>query len=96
MKARVIGAYVRVSISPLDVAAFKAIYPCSGLGRRGFTVEFDRRSGDLVSCSAPNTWDGSGLLALVNDAQTYAHETDTLWPIVVFEVRPYQLDARRT
>lgn len=61
------GAFVRVSMSARDVAAFKSQWPASGLPDRSITFEFDKRNGDLVDMT-PSNVDGPAALAMSEDA----------------------------
>lgn len=76
MKAHDNGSLFSVSISPADVAGFKATWPCSGLPCVRIWAQFDKRNGDLVDLSPSNLEDkgadGGALLALLQDGQNYA------------------------
>lgn len=72
MRYRDCGSFYNVSVSRADVEAFKRTYPCSGLPDKAFTFQFDKRNGDLVDIWPDSLrYDGPGLLALSQDAQTY-------------------------
>jgi hypothetical protein len=58
---------MRVRVSPEEVAAFNATWPCSKLPECPITFEFDER-GDLVDMD-PFTIDGPEAVALAEDAQ---------------------------
>lgn len=66
------GSYYTVQVSKREVEQFKASYPCSGLPDRAIWFQFDKRNGDLVDMpSWASRYDGSGLLALSQDAQAF-------------------------
>ncbi len=73
MKARDLGAYVRVTVSAREVEEFARRWSCFGPRRAlGFTLE--KRSGDLVDVSGDRDMDERGVLALSHDANNYAAE----------------------
>jgi hypothetical protein len=75
MKYRDLGSAYNVSVSRAEVEAFKRQYPCSGLPDKAITFQFDARNGDLVDIWPDSSkFDGSGLLALSQDAQAYGRE----------------------
>lgn len=61
---------VRVTCDRWDVEAFKRSWPCSGLSGRPLSFTF-AKNGDLVDTTANSDEDGSGLLALCEDAKRY-------------------------
>lgn len=69
-------SFFSVSISPDDVRAFKASWPCSGIPAVRIRAQFDKRNGDLVDLEPHNLEErganGSALIALLSDAQSYA------------------------
>jgi len=72
-KSKSLGAYVRVTMTAQDVAAFKRRWPASGLPDRAIWFEFERKNGDLVDISpGSERYDGPALAALSQDAQKFA------------------------
>ena len=72
MRYRDCGSLYNVSVSRAEVEAFKRSFPCSGLPDKAITFQFDHRNGDLVDIWPDSSrFDGSGLLALSQDAQAY-------------------------
>lgn len=70
------GCFYSVQLSRDDVANFKAQWPYNGMPTAPLWVQFDKRNGDLVDMN-PSDWvengaNGSAMLALIGDAQTYA------------------------
>jgi hypothetical protein len=63
------GCYMRVTVSEVEVRAWKRTYPCSGVPSRGVSFTFDKR-GNLVALF-PNNLDGPGVSALAEDAMRY-------------------------
>ena len=74
MKAKQVGAIIRVLVSRADVVTFNRSWPCSNLPARPFWFEF-WANGDMCDYgpeSVHGKHDGPALLALSNDAQAYA------------------------
>lgn len=67
-------AFVRVTVSAEEVRAFRAKWPGSALPARGISFTFDAENGDLVDLQGAGNYDGSDLLALSQDASSYAAE----------------------
>lgn len=66
------GCFYTVMLSTHDVDVFKRSYPCSGIPSRPISFQFDKRNGDLVDVTPDSgAFDGPGLVALSQDAQTY-------------------------
>lgn len=61
------GAFVSVTMSAREVAAFKRSWPASGLPDRAITFEFQKSNGDLVDLR-PFSVDGPAAVALSEDA----------------------------
>lgn len=73
MRAHDNGSLYSCSVSARDVAAFNARWPCSPIPERAHWFQWDKRNGDLVDMTPDTTaWDGTALLALIDDAQDYA------------------------
>lgn len=70
MKAFDNGCFYSVSVSAVEVEAFKESWPCSGLPDRSIWFQFDKRNDDLVDMR-PSNIDGDDALALSRDAQAY-------------------------
>lgn len=72
MKARVQGCEVIAGMGEDDIRAFKAQWPCSGLGEHGVTCHFELHNGDLIDISGhPKNADGAALNALVDDLKAF-------------------------
>jgi len=66
------GSLFTVGVSRREVEAFKSQYPCSGLPNRAISFQFEKRNGDIVDIWPDSSgFDGSGLLALSQDAQAW-------------------------
>jgi hypothetical protein len=70
------GCFYSVQLNRDDVANFKAQWPCNGMPTAPIWFQFDKRNGDLVDMK-PSNWeergaDGGAMVALSQDAQTYA------------------------
>jgi len=64
------GSAFRVTVSGVEVRAWKRTFPCSGVPSRGVSFTFDKRNGDLVDIF-PDNFDGEGAVALCDDARAY-------------------------
>ena len=66
------GSSFTVGVSRREVETFKAQYPCSGLPNRAISFQFEKHTGDIVDIwPDSSSFDGSGLLALSQDAQVW-------------------------
>lgn len=71
MRAYDNGTFYTVLCFESDVAAFARQWPCFGKVR-SYWFQYDKRTGDLVDTNHKDgETDGSGILALSQDAQTY-------------------------
>lgn len=68
MRYRDNGSLYSVNISAQDVEVFAQRWPCFGRCR-AIWAQFDKRNGDLVDLEGDAGMDGSGVLALLQDAQ---------------------------
>lgn len=68
------GCFHSVTVSAAEVQAFKDHWPCSTLPDKAVWFQFDKRNGDLVDMK-PDGMDGTDVLALSQDAQQFANET---------------------
>lgn len=80
------GAFVSVTMSAREVAAFKRSWPASGLPDRAITFEFDKSNGDLVDLR-PRSVDGSAAVALSEDAWAHYESTKKNPPIRGYAAR---------
>lgn len=65
------GCFYSVAISKREVEDFAERWPCFG-SRRALWAQFDKDNGDLVDIRGDSGMDGSGVLALLEDAKTFA------------------------
>lgn len=70
----------RVYVSPREVRAFNAKWPCSALkGWRGYRFDFSAANGDLIAHDVPERHDGAHAVALAQDAQRCACDRLSFW-----------------
>lgn len=62
------GSLYSVNISAREVEEFASRWPCYG-PRRAIWAQFDKRNGDIVDLAGDRGMDGSGVSALLQDAQ---------------------------
>lgn len=68
----------KAGFSALEVQAFMAQFPCSGLRVRPYWFEFDY-AGDLVDTDVPAHDDGPGASALAKDARNWLRGIRPYW-----------------
>lgn len=68
MRYRDNGSLYGVNISAREVADFAEHWPCFG-PRRAIWAQFQKSNGDLVDLKGDSGMDGSGVIALLQDAQ---------------------------
>jgi hypothetical protein len=69
------GSLYSVSVSPSDLRAFAATWPCSGMRNpsRGMWFQFEKSNGDLVDIKGERkSYDEGAVKALSEDAQKFA------------------------
>ena len=76
MRAYDNGCLYSTQCTSRDVDKFKSQWTCNGMPTAAIWFQFDKRNGDLVDMK-PSNWeergaDGSAMVALSQDAQTYA------------------------
>ena len=79
MRIRDLGACVHVLVTVEGVREFMRRWPASGLRERAVSFVFHHATGDLVDLSRSQP-DGPALLALSQDAQTFARSLGQFEP----------------